>query len=132
MIPQFRGFGTKAGFTSGKMGYLAKSGFRRELSGELAKSVRIQSVNRVFALTLTVKVRSIRSPYSGVLICLEGDDLQQQRDYLRKFVFQALWKQPKDHYHKPGRQESKPLRRFAVDQAARTRAEQSTIGTTFG
>ena len=37
-------------------------GFRRELSGEVAKSrkLRIQSVNRVFALTLTF-VRCARS-----------------------------------------------------------------------
>src|SRR5258708_26869218 len=39
------------------MGYLAKSGFRRELSSEVAKSVRIQSVNRVFPLTLTIEHR---------------------------------------------------------------------------
>jgi hypothetical protein len=53
------GFGTleqKLVLPTARWGQSAKSGFRRKLSGEMAKSrwLRIQAVNHVFALTLTV------------------------------------------------------------------------------
>src|SRR5437764_10659200 len=55
--PNSRGFGTleqKLVSPTARLGQSVKSGFRRELSGEVAKScwLRIQSVNDVFALTL--------------------------------------------------------------------------------
>jgi hypothetical protein len=59
----FGAFGAKACFTNGEIGIIGEIRVPRELSGEVAKSrwLRIQSVNRVFALTLTLELQHL--PY---------------------------------------------------------------------